>query len=401
VHDIATAAPPAQAAPPDASPGAAPPPPQPSVEPFHFTGKAGEYFGIWIVNLFLTIVTLGVYSAWAKVRKQRYFYGNTWMAGANFDYHGNPVAILKGRLLAFAAFAAYTLAGYYSPRTAAAIAVIFMPAVPWLLVRSFAFNAINSSYRNLRFHFRATYREGLVATWPLLIIPVLVLVLPQVEPNAPPKEVSGALIFSMFLPPLVLALFYPLVVARVNRLRIDHGRYGSAPFATSSRTIQFYGIYGIAAILILGAVLAMGLLAGALFGFFAQSMEAASGLALWLLPVVYLVAFAVIFAFTRSRVANLVFNCTRLAERVRFRSRLRARALARIYITNAIAIVASLGLLIPWAAIRTARYRAECLQLECEGGLESFAADVAAHVAAHVAATGEEMGDMFDVDLSL
>src|SRR6059058_745587 len=34
-----------------------------------FTADPKEYFRIWIVNLALTIVTLGIYSAWAKVRK--------------------------------------------------------------------------------------------------------------------------------------------------------------------------------------------------------------------------------------------------------------------------------------------------------------------------------------------
>jgi hypothetical protein len=46
-----------------------------------FTGTAGEYFRIWIVNLALTILTLGIYSAWAKVRKRRYFYAHTRIAG--------------------------------------------------------------------------------------------------------------------------------------------------------------------------------------------------------------------------------------------------------------------------------------------------------------------------------
>jgi len=35
--------------------------------PLEFTGKGGEYFGIWIVNLFFSVLTLGIYSAWAKV----------------------------------------------------------------------------------------------------------------------------------------------------------------------------------------------------------------------------------------------------------------------------------------------------------------------------------------------
>jgi uncharacterized membrane protein YjgN (DUF898 family) len=51
-----------------------------------FTGQAGEYFRIWIVNVCLSIVTLGIYSAWAKVRRKRYFYGNTLLKDAAFEY---------------------------------------------------------------------------------------------------------------------------------------------------------------------------------------------------------------------------------------------------------------------------------------------------------------------------
>jgi uncharacterized membrane protein YjgN (DUF898 family) len=115
------------------------------------------------------------------------------------------------------------------------------------------------------------------------------------------------------------------------------------------------------------------------------------------MPVLYVVLGAILFGYTQSRVGNLVFNETRLDGRVRFRSTLSARRLAVIYAGNAAAIVFSLGLSIPWAVIRTARYSAECLAIDCEGGLEAFAADVATQVGA----AGEEMGEMFDVDLSL
>src|SRR5216117_1580348 len=50
-----------------------------------FTGTAAEYFRIWIVNLFFTLATLGIYSAWAKVRKRRYFYGSTRLDGDSFE----------------------------------------------------------------------------------------------------------------------------------------------------------------------------------------------------------------------------------------------------------------------------------------------------------------------------
>ena len=67
--------------------------------PFEFTGRGGEYFRIWIVNILLTLITLGIYSAWATVRKRRYFHGNTLLAGAEFEYLATPMMILKGRLI--------------------------------------------------------------------------------------------------------------------------------------------------------------------------------------------------------------------------------------------------------------------------------------------------------------
>ncbi len=65
------------------------PPPAATTRPpeqLHFTGTGGEYFGIWIVNLLLTIVTLGIYSAWAKVRRLQYFYRHTEVAGLELRF---------------------------------------------------------------------------------------------------------------------------------------------------------------------------------------------------------------------------------------------------------------------------------------------------------------------------
>ena len=74
-----------------------------------FTGRAGEYFRIWMVNVCLSVLTLGIYSAWAKVRRRRYFYGNTLLDGAALDYLADPRAILKGRLIVLAAWAVLVL----------------------------------------------------------------------------------------------------------------------------------------------------------------------------------------------------------------------------------------------------------------------------------------------------
>jgi len=389
VESLVSEPPVSEAAPPRPPALAVQAPAPPSVEPFTFTGKAGEYFGIWVVNLFLSVVTLGIYSAWAKVRRKRYFYGHTWVAGANFDYHGQPVAILKGRLVAFAAFAAYTAAGHFSPKLAAGIALAIMPLLPWFLVRSFAFNAVNSSHRNLRFHFKARYRDGLRAVGLFVVVPLFGFFLPEADEAMVTDDGGPVDWFILFAPTLAFFIVYPYVVAHLALLRINHSRFGTAPFASQARVGSFYWIYIFAATLVAGV-------AALLFNGSTQLWS--WGMAFFaLVPFIYVALGAILFGYTQSRTGNLVFNTARLEGRVRFRSKLSARRLAWIYATNAAAIVCSLGLLIPWAVIRTARYRAECLSIECPGGLEAFAADVARQVTA----TGEEMGEMFDVDLSL
>src|SRR6187549_2650949 len=87
--------------------GAVPPTPKPLVR-ISFEADGAEYFRIWITNVALTVVTLGIYSAWAKVRRQQYFYRTTRLDGSSFDYHGQPLAILKGRLVGFALFSTYS-----------------------------------------------------------------------------------------------------------------------------------------------------------------------------------------------------------------------------------------------------------------------------------------------------
>src|SRR5271169_6261665 len=76
-------------------------------EQLRFTGNGEEYFGIWIVNLLLTIITFGIYSAWAKVRRLQYFYRHTELAGSSFDFHGTAIRIFIGRLVALAMLFAY------------------------------------------------------------------------------------------------------------------------------------------------------------------------------------------------------------------------------------------------------------------------------------------------------
>ena len=125
-------------------------------EPVRFTGTGAEYFGIWIVNLLLTIVTLGIYSAWAKVRRLKYFYRHTQVAGSGFDFHGSPVKILIGRVIALVMLVCYNLSVRLQSVMTLVVLLVFALLMPWLLRNSFRFRLYNTSWRGTRFHFRGS-----------------------------------------------------------------------------------------------------------------------------------------------------------------------------------------------------------------------------------------------------
>ena len=117
----------------------------PAIHEVEFRGRGGEYFRIWIVNLALSVLTLGLYSAWAKVRTQRYFYGNTYLAGQSFEYHASPWRILVGRLIALALLLGYSASVVLVPLSFGLWLLILGAALPWLANASLRFDARNSS----------------------------------------------------------------------------------------------------------------------------------------------------------------------------------------------------------------------------------------------------------------
>ena len=209
----------------------------PRTHPFEFTGNAAEYFKIWIVNVFLSILTLGIYSAWAKVRTKRYFHGNTLLDGSPFEYLANPVAILKGRLIAFAVLGFYVVSVNFMPLLEPVFMIAFLIILPWLVVRALAFNARNSAYRNIRFNFDSTYGEA----------------------------AKIFLLFGLLLNLVTLGLAYPYFIYRLNRFQVENSAFGSTRFDFKAGGGDFYKVFLKALGLVVLAVVAFMAL-GPLFG---------------------------------------------------------------------------------------------------------------------------------------
>ncbi len=127
---------------------------------FKFHGNASEYFGIWIVNILLTIITLSLYAPWAKVRRLRYFYGNTEFFERRFDFTGIPTKILIGRLIALGIYAVFAISSQYSIIATVVGLVALYTAIPWLIRATLRFTARNSKFGNARFYFGGTIKES-------------------------------------------------------------------------------------------------------------------------------------------------------------------------------------------------------------------------------------------------
>ncbi len=395
--------------------------------PFRFTGTGWEYFKIWIVNIFLSIITLYVYSAWAKVRTKRYFYGNTLLDGNSFEYHAKPLQILIGRILAVIVFLAFTFGELIHPIVAAIAAVVLIIALPWITWRSMRFNARMSSYRNVRFGFTGPlsplYKYLLVYPFlPLLVGAIIVgaLVLGFGMPTFDSISMSGQPISITIVAVVIAAVFLSYaIVPLVHRLMSSYGvnnhQFGVSKFGAVLSTRSYYAIYlracliVLAVLVVLGAITALaqfvpgmentlvtivdagaldsgGALAGLLVGMLVLAIYAFMG-----------VVTAFVVAFFRSRIRNYTHRQTLLDGRIDLESTIEARPLAWLMITNFVAIVITLGLAYPWAKVRMARFYANHTAVYSTEPLDNF---VNAE-REKVSALGEEFGDAFDMDVDV
>ncbi|MDR2876143.1 MAG: DUF898 domain-containing protein [Methylobacillus sp.] len=372
--------------------------PEPRREPVVFSGTGAEYFRIWIINLCLSIITLGIYSAWAKVRRMKYFYQHTSVAGANFDFHGSPLAILKGRIIAVILLAIYwgapeiakwaaaeeyklgtsemvnTVIHYVLLSLGPIAFVLIMALMPWLLVRSMRFRFSNTSYRGLRGSFHGKISEAYLN---FLLLPIVTI--------------------------FTLGLLWPMVKQMIVKYVISNSRYGSEHFDFRAGAGDFYVAYLIAYACAMGiSMVAIILVTVLMFaGTFTGMLLGGGSLMFMILSVLlYLPAYIAVLILTgpflAARLQNIIWSGASVGS-VAFESKVSARALIKIVVVNVLLILVTLGLYKPFADIRVARYRLESGTMLVGGDLDQFVAGAQTSAGA----AGEEIADFFDFDISL
>lgn len=321
------------------------------IHPFEFRGSGSEYFRIWVVNLALTLATVGVYSAWAAVRQRRYFLGNTVLDGHSFDYHANPVSILIGRMVVLAALLVVQLMNVISPVAQLIMIVILLAGLPWLINNGLRFNAAMTSYRNVRFGFEGTYLGALAS---FILMPL-----------------AGF---------LTLGLLLPVASRMQQRYIAANTRWGTGAFGFESPLGPFYRNLLVTA----GFALLVGFVFGILSGATSTRMQdVLSGTDLskeeqsvfLLMVLVFLVAIPTLLltsAFYAAGVRNLAFNATAFEGRHALVSTVGRLRYVWILVSNLILTVLTLFFYRPWASVRTWRYLCGATALNSRGSLDGI-----------------------------
>ncbi len=368
--------------------------------PIVFTGSGSEYFRIWSVNLLLTLVTLGLYHPWAKVRRLRYFYGNTLIGDHPLDFHGEPRRMLRGFLLVGVLVTLYSLAGSVSPGASLAALVIVAAVWPALFRASQQFRLANTSWRGLRFRFSGDLWGAYRATLPLFLPGLMALGVALASSGRAAGVMAGAFVG-------VPVLLVPLLWWLIKKYQHDHYALGQVQTQLRTGAGSFYAVFlktvGVSVLAgFVAGVLAALVAGGSVSALFGAGRDKPVGVAavvgiVVLVLSVYAAMALVIRPYATARLQNLVWNRTKSTD-IRFESALRFWPFMRLTLKNWLLVLLTLGLYWPFAAIATTRMRLQAVTVHTRNPPDEL---VNRERPRADDASGDAAGDLFGIDIGL
>ena len=338
-----------------------------------FRGAGREYFRVWLVNITLTVLTLGLFGPWAKVRTRRYFHGVTALAGYSFEYHAAPLRILWGRIIVAGVITAGVLSLSLGRWAVAAWIVAALALFPWIVRGVIRFNARNTSWRGVRFNFSASYRRAVFAcvVWPL----------------------AGLL--TLFLLPGARRVW--------DSFRVDHLSFDGRRFRTSYSPARMFAIFATGFVLIVGVLMAM---IGATMGvlvFTTRMHDVARHFVIPVDPASFSQVFTVLFGtcaffiatFVMQMANNLTLSNTTIDGGHRIVSTASPARVAWIVMSNLVLSALTLGLYWPFGKVRLARYRMSRIAVIAMGDLDAYTSEALEMQGA----TGREISGLLEFGL--
>lgn len=308
-----------------------------------YHGEGGALFGLMIVNALLAIITLGIYSFWAKNKVREFHYSHTNLDGDPFTYHGTGGELFAGALKAsgimivlgvgLTAVTEMSQRGMLGPFAMIGAVATFYLAIFFLVIIAVngarRYRLSRSSWRGIRFSFHGRWPQflGLVAGGVALTI-------------------------------VTLGFYMPWFQSKRREFFVRNARFGSEPFLYDGKGKVLFGQYVKALLL---TVPTLGLV--------------------W----IWYAAFKHRYFWGHTAMRG-----------ARFRSSVTGRELFGLMLTNGLLVLFTFGIGMPWAITRTHAFW--CNALSLHGTVDWAAIEQRAQTAT---ATAEGLAEGFDVDIGL
>lgn len=307
---------------------------------FTFCGTGGTLFGIQIVNLFLILVTFGIYYFWGKARVRKYIWSQIDFSGDRLSYHGTGKETFFGWLKAMLIFGipflffqnAPQLLGAPLPVIIVCIIMSFVLAsifIPIAMIGMRKYRLSRTALRGIRFSFRGRW-----------------------------LEFAKVFYTGLALMTITLGLYKPYFDMRISAYFMEKSFFGTKGFDFDGKGSDLIKYHIITLLLALPTLL----ISRIWYGFYT----------------------------TKYTWNHITFDAARFQSTITF------GGYVWLYLTNILLLLCTIGLGAPWVKVRTLRYIMDHLTLDGVVDLASIVQDAQLSTA-----TGEEIGGFLEMDLDL
>lgn len=306
-----------------------------------FHGQGGKLFGIYIINLILTVITLGLYYPWAKAAVLRYIYQETELEGSRFSFLGTGREMFLGFIKAIGIFILLygmvlwaMLSGNIAIMSMAYLVFIvaLMLLVPIAIHGSLRYRLSRTTWRGIHFGYRGEL-----------------------------KALLSEFVVGGFLTVITLGIYSPWFVMKLRRYIFENVRFGNIEFSYHGDGLEYFllNLKGYLLTLITLGIYSFWYFKD-LFAYFVDNMEMQQG-----------------------------------TTTIKFRSTATAGDYFSLLVGNVLIVLFTLGLATPWATVRTIHFVLSNIVLE--GALDTNA--IYQTEGDYKDATGEDISDMMDIGL--
>ena len=369
--------------------------PLPTIGRFEHHGRVGELFPITLANLFYKAITLGIYHFWGKTRVRRYLWGRTTFEGDALEYTGEGIELFKGLLfslkwllppiLFFVMIIVFFIIGLVSKDS------LLLPFIFVLFIYGYVIFLMGyGRYSARKYMFGHTRWRGI-----------------RLGLSGSAKDHALKGLRYTFLTAITLGIYTPFMRNHLAANFINHTWIGDRKlhYPTGKGIAvgfvgRFWGMVAMGAAYTFIRDLAYQKTVQGLADYFIRTMDASDKSIIFMfqalvifLAALYYIPFAMIWFWYRAGEIRIFIDNTEI-EGAHLQTNFDTGPFVWLRITNIAAVLVTLGLAFPWAAVRTARFFSNHIRIVGTLDLSSIGQS-----SEEVLREGEGLAEVFDLGI--